>query len=111
MWLFQAARCLLIRYRADLRLPPGFDLVVLGKKEREAVKAVGKNPDRKEADVDENGQPIGTEYAPEGEAAPAAPRPAPLPPAEPQPQQQPEEQLQLQPQPEAHPALPEQAAA
>jgi hypothetical protein len=99
-------------YRADLRLPPGFDLVVLGKKEREAVKAVGKNPDRREADVDENGNPIGTEYAPEGEAAPA-PLPAPLPPVEPQPQPQPEEQEQLQPQPqpEPHAAFPEQAAA
>ncbi|KAL1838874.1 hypothetical protein VTJ49DRAFT_2098 [Mycothermus thermophilus] len=48
--------------KADAVLPRDFDLVVLGKKEKEAVKAVGKNPDRKEADVDENGRPINTEW-------------------------------------------------
>ena len=42
-------------------LPPSFDLVVLGKKEKLAVIACGKNPDRKEADV-EDGRPINTEY-------------------------------------------------
>ena len=48
--------------RADGILPPSFDLVVLGKKERNAVIACGKNPDRKEADV-LNGHPINTEYS------------------------------------------------
>lgn len=50
--------------KADVLLPPSFDLVVLGKKERNAVIACGKNPDRKEADV-ENGEPINTEYIPD----------------------------------------------
>ncbi len=87
------------RYRADAVLPRGFDLVVLGKKEREAVKAVGKNPDRREADVDENTQPVNTELAPL-----VAPAPELLPPAEPEPEQQ------LQALPEPEPALPEPAA-
>lgn len=78
MWLF---------YRADAILPRGFDYVVLGKKEREAVKACGKNPDRKEGDVDENGHPISTELGEDGMPAPLpalepAPLPAPLPSAE-----------------------------
>ncbi|KAK3489183.1 uncharacterized protein B0T23DRAFT_195280 [Neurospora hispaniola] len=47
--------------KADAILPPSFDLVVLGKKEKEAVKACGKNPDRKEDDV-RNGIPINTDY-------------------------------------------------
>ncbi|KAK3941906.1 hypothetical protein QBC46DRAFT_340023 [Diplogelasinospora grovesii] len=47
--------------KADGILPPSFDLVVLGKKERNAVIACGKNPDRKEADII-NGQVINTEY-------------------------------------------------
>jgi len=34
---------------------------VLGKKERNAVIACGKNPDRKEADI-EHGRPTNTEY-------------------------------------------------
>lgn len=51
--------------RADGVLPPSFDLVVLGKKEREAVRAVGKNPDRKEADIGPDGRPVNTEYIPE----------------------------------------------
>ncbi|KAK0729679.1 hypothetical protein B0H67DRAFT_547781 [Lasiosphaeris hirsuta] len=50
--------------KADVVLPPSFDLVVLGKKERNAVIACGKNPDRREADV-EDGQPINTEYVPD----------------------------------------------
>ncbi|KAK4154891.1 hypothetical protein C8A00DRAFT_14048 [Chaetomidium leptoderma] len=73
--------------KVDAILPRGFDLVVLGKKEREAVKAANKNPDRKEADVDENGRAISTEYVPEEVAAPAT-LPAPLAPVEPQPEQQ-----------------------
>lgn len=48
--------------RADACLSPGFDLVVLGKKERQAVIACGKNPDRKEADIDDNDQPTNTVY-------------------------------------------------
>jgi hypothetical protein len=65
--LYPVTRTLLTRsdcYRADAVLPRGFDLVVLGKKEKNAVMAVGKNPERKEADVDENGQPINTELDP-----------------------------------------------
>ncbi|AEO65042.1 uncharacterized protein THITE_2111580 [Thermothielavioides terrestris NRRL 8126] len=56
--------------KADAVLPRGFDLVVLGKKEKEAVIACGKNPFRKEADIDENGRPINTEYNPAAEGAP-----------------------------------------
>ncbi|KAK4452856.1 hypothetical protein QBC34DRAFT_376835 [Podospora aff. communis PSN243] len=51
--------------KTDSVLPPSFDLVVLGKKEREAVKAVGKNPDRKEADIGPDGHPANTEYNPD----------------------------------------------
>lgn len=54
--------------------------MVLGKKEREAIMACGKNPDRKEADVDENGQPINTELV----QVPPEPLPAQLPAAEPE---------------------------
>ncbi|GKT96100.1 MYB DNA-binding domain-containing protein [Colletotrichum tofieldiae] len=65
--------------RADLNLYPGFDGVALGKKERQTLISRGKNPDRKEADVDEDGAPTHTEYVPlddddevegEGEEAP-----------------------------------------
>lgn len=63
--------------RADGLLPRGFDLVVLGKKEREAVKACGKNPDRKEADIDmsdpEKPRPINTELPTAVHAALPAP--------------------------------------
>ena len=48
--------------RGDFPLPPGFDLVLLGKKERDKVIAVGKNPDRKEDDIDEEGNLIDTEF-------------------------------------------------
>ncbi|KAJ4420846.1 hypothetical protein N0V85_000425 [Neurospora sp. IMI 360204] len=47
--------------KVDARLPPSFDLVVLGQKEKNAVIACGKNPDRKEADV-RNGIPFNTRY-------------------------------------------------
>lgn len=50
--------------RVDSILPPSFDLVVLGKKERNAVIACGKNPDRKEADI-LNGIPTNTDYRPD----------------------------------------------
>ncbi len=62
--------------RVDAALPPSFDLVVLGKKERAAVIAVGKNPDRKEGDIDANGNPINTAYRGD-EELPALPEPAP----------------------------------
>lgn len=35
---------------------------MLGKKERQAVIAVGRNPDRMEADIGEGGRPINTLY-------------------------------------------------
>lgn len=47
-------------YRTDGALPPAFDLVVLGRKEKDMVIAAGRNPDRKEDDVDENGQLLNT---------------------------------------------------
>ncbi|KAK4102709.1 hypothetical protein N658DRAFT_494745 [Parathielavia hyrcaniae] len=88
--------------KADALLPRGFDLVVLGKKEIAAVKAVGKNPFRKETDVDERGMAINTEYGPDMAAAPA-PMPDPLPESEPQPEQQqllPQPEVEEEPQPE-----------
>ncbi|KAK3298222.1 uncharacterized protein B0H64DRAFT_471548 [Chaetomium fimeti] len=94
--------------KTDTLLPRGFDLVVLGKKEKEAVKSVGKNPDRKEEDVDENGQPINTEFS----AEVMAPRGAlldQLPPVEPQPEQQQQPEPESQPEPQQ--AVPEQIAA
>ncbi|KAG5959929.1 hypothetical protein E4U57_000374 [Claviceps arundinis] len=45
---------------ADAVLPPGFDLVVLGKKEEIKVEFGGRNPHRKVDDCDENGRPINT---------------------------------------------------
>jgi hypothetical protein len=39
--------------KADQPLPAGFDGVALGKKEREAVIAAGRNPDRCELDIEE----------------------------------------------------------
>lgn len=53
---------LTIRGRTDSVLPPNFDNVKLSYKEKMAVIAVGKNPDRTEADVDERGRPINTVY-------------------------------------------------
>ncbi|KAK1976236.1 hypothetical protein LZ30DRAFT_603899 [Colletotrichum cereale] len=50
--------------KADLNLYPGFDGVALGKKERQVLISRGKNPDRTEADVDEDGAPTHTEYVP-----------------------------------------------
>ncbi|KAK4221627.1 hypothetical protein QBC38DRAFT_461282 [Podospora fimiseda] len=69
--------------KADGLLPRGFDLVVLGKKEREAVRACGKNPDRKEADIDTSDplkpRPINTElHSAHEEAAPAIAAIAPV---------------------------------
>ena len=48
----------------DAILPPGFDLVALGNKERKRLVSMGKNPDRREKDIDENGNAISTEYRP-----------------------------------------------
>lgn len=48
--------------RTDAPLPPSFDLVVLGKKEKDMVESAGKNPHRREADVDANSRPINTLY-------------------------------------------------
>ncbi|KAM0307529.1 hypothetical protein ACHAPM_000249 [Fusarium culmorum] len=45
----------------DAVLPPNFNDVVLGSKEIIRVKAVGKNPNRREEDVDADGDPINTE--------------------------------------------------
>lgn len=49
--------------RTDMVLPPSFDLVVLGRKEKEMVIAAGRNPDRKEADM-ANGEVINKVYDP-----------------------------------------------
>ncbi|KAF4965971.1 hypothetical protein FSARC_6280 [Fusarium sarcochroum] len=48
----------------DRNLPPGFDSVILGPKEIEKVKGVGKNPYRVVEDVDERGDPVNTELRP-----------------------------------------------
>ena len=42
-----------MRSSADLPLPPGFDLVALGWKERTRVINMRRNPDRKVEDFDE----------------------------------------------------------
>ncbi|KUI57065.1 hypothetical protein VP1G_04332 [Cytospora mali] len=44
--------------KTDAPLPPGFDLVVLGRKEKEMVIAVGRNPDRKEEDNDPDNETV-----------------------------------------------------
>ncbi|PSS03258.1 hypothetical protein BD289DRAFT_449648 [Coniella lustricola] len=46
--------------KTDGALPPAFDLVVLGRKEKDMVIAAGRNPERREEDVDENGQLLNT---------------------------------------------------
>jgi hypothetical protein len=45
-------------------LPPGFDLVALGTKEVRLLQARGKNPFRRERDLDDEGNAINTEYVP-----------------------------------------------
>lgn len=47
----------------DMLLPPNFDGVALSNKEIIKIKGVGKNPFRKEADVDDDNNPINTELA------------------------------------------------
>ncbi|ETS84874.1 hypothetical protein PFICI_02899 [Pestalotiopsis fici W106-1] len=51
--------------KADAPLPRGFDGVVLGKKEIDAVQALGKNPFRLESDLDDYSRPINTIWDPE----------------------------------------------
>ena len=46
----------------DAVLPAGFDLVYLSKKERERLTGLGKNPDRRQADVGEDGRATNTEW-------------------------------------------------
>jgi hypothetical protein len=46
----------------DMLLPPGFDGVVLPKKDIDRVIACNKNPYRREDDVDDEGEPLCTEY-------------------------------------------------
>lgn len=48
--------------RNDDILPAGFDHVLVDKKTQETVVRNGKNPYRKERDVDDQGNPINTEY-------------------------------------------------
>ena len=47
--------------RDDRRLPQGFDHVVLGKKEKDRLIGLGKNPERMEAEV-EDGRPVNTDW-------------------------------------------------
>ncbi|KAF7534020.1 hypothetical protein G7Z17_g13428 [Cylindrodendrum hubeiense] len=56
----------------DAIMPPCFDLVALGPKERSRLMSLGKNPLRMEADVDSEGRAINTEYhgPPEGQEVP-----------------------------------------
>lgn len=53
--------------KADAPLPRGFDGVVLGKKEIDAVQALGRNPFRLENDLDDYGHPVNTVWDPEME--------------------------------------------
>lgn len=46
----------------DAILPPCFDMVTLGQKEIRRVVSFGKNPARRERDMDESGRAINTEY-------------------------------------------------
>lgn len=59
---------LLTFQRTDAALPPGFDLVVLGRKEKEMVMQAGRNPERREDDVDAAGNVTNSLYDPEAAA-------------------------------------------
>jgi hypothetical protein len=48
----------------DAVLPPCFDLVALGSKEKARLIAMGKNPNRREGDIDDEGNPINISYVP-----------------------------------------------
>ncbi|KAF3768474.1 hypothetical protein M406DRAFT_71478 [Cryphonectria parasitica EP155] len=50
--------------KTDGPLPAAFDLVVLGRKEKEMVIAAGRNPERREEDLDEDGHPNNLFYTP-----------------------------------------------
>lgn len=54
----------------DEVLPQGFDAIILERSWQEKVKKAGKNPDRKESDVDEQGRPTNTEWDAEQEPTP-----------------------------------------
>ncbi|KAF6836999.1 Myb DNA-binding domain protein [Colletotrichum plurivorum] len=51
--------------KGDHPLYPGFDNIALGKKERNSLIERMKNPDRRESDIDENGDPTNTVYVPD----------------------------------------------
>lgn len=53
--------------RTDAVLPPAFDLVVLGRKEKDMVIATGRNPERKESDMF-NGSVINVLYDPSAQS-------------------------------------------
>ncbi|KAI1870816.1 uncharacterized protein JN550_004962 [Neoarthrinium moseri] len=53
--------------KTDVPLLAGFDAVALGKKERDAVKKAGKNPDRMEQDIDDDGNVVNNQWFPEME--------------------------------------------
>ncbi|KAI1079637.1 hypothetical protein F5B20DRAFT_159183 [Whalleya microplaca] len=58
------ARSLKVWYlQGDNILPAGFDQVVLGRKEKDAVISTGRNPDRTEDDIDEDGEIINNIWA------------------------------------------------
>lgn len=89
--------------RTDQLLSAGFDHVVLGRKERKAVEDVGRNPERREADV-ENGVPVNTmlpnqNQADEGQVVAVASSVASVPveQEQQQTQSQPEERSQAEP--------------
>ncbi|KAH8884315.1 hypothetical protein GQ53DRAFT_846409 [Thozetella sp. PMI_491] len=63
--------------RTDGILPPSFDLVVLGKKEVDNVKSVGRNPFRKEAEVID-GRPVNTLLQLDAVEQELMPQPEPL---------------------------------
>lgn len=51
--------------KTDDPLPAGFDGIALGRKEMEAIKALHKNPSRREDDLDINGRVINNIWGPE----------------------------------------------
>ncbi|KAI1501674.1 hypothetical protein F5X99DRAFT_382116 [Biscogniauxia marginata] len=58
------ARNLKVLYlQSDMVLPAGFDQVALSQKERDAVTKAGRNPDRAESDLDEDGRVINNIWA------------------------------------------------
>ncbi|KAI1343309.1 hypothetical protein F5Y15DRAFT_230544 [Xylariaceae sp. FL0016] len=57
------ARHLKVMYLlGDMHLPHGFNQVALGRKEIEQVQGAGRNPDRKEDDLDQDGETIINQY-------------------------------------------------